>query len=108
MEGRLSEIQFTSKHCHREPVLKMITLTATTHNVAESLSKQHQLETLERRQCLLKVLSNLKFLARQGLPIRGHGEEIDSNFFKLLKLRQEDDPRIETWLKKTYKMSYLK
>ncbi len=45
-------------------------------------------------QCLLKILSNVQFLARQGLPLRGDGEETDSNFTQLLKLRGLDDPRI--------------
>ena len=56
---------------------------------------------VERRQCFLKVLSNVKFLARQGLPLRGHGDhESDSNFLQLMKLRGEDDSRIVDWLKK--------
>ena len=78
----------------------METLPATTRNIGECLSKEHQREKLDRRQCFLKILSNLKFLARQGLPIRGHRSEIDSNFIQLLKLRGEDDHRIEGWLKK--------
>ena len=61
---------------------------------------QHREEKLERCQCLLKILSNVKFLARQGLPLRGHGDESDSNFHQLLKLRSEDDPRVKTWLSK--------
>ena len=44
----------------------------------------------------------MRFLARHGLPLHvgGHGDETESDFFQLLKLRGEDDPRIETWLKK--------
>ena len=86
--------------CHKEAMLKVITLVSTTTDVAESLSVQHQQEKLERRQCFLKVLSNARFLARQGLPFRGHGDESDSNFLQLLKLRGVDDPRIGHWLKK--------
>ena len=89
-----------SSKCHKEAVLKMVTLPSTTMDVVESLSAQHQREKLERRQCFLKVLSNIKFLARQGLPLRGHGDESDSNFLQLLKLRGEDDKRIATWLDK--------
>ena len=50
------------------------------------------------KQCLLKILSNLQFLARQGIPICG--DEADSNFIQLLKLRGRDDPRIETWMQR--------
>ena len=83
-----------SRNCHKEEVLKVFTLPATIPNVAECLSKAHQVERF------LKILSNLRFLACQGIAIRGHGDESDSNFHQLLKLRKEDDPRIETWLKK--------
>ena len=82
-----------SSNCHKEAVLKVFTLPATIPNVAECLSKAHQVERF------LKILSNLRFLACQGIAIRGHGDESDSNFHQLLKLRK-DDPRIETWLKK--------
>ena len=55
--------------CHREAVLKMVTLPATTQNVGEYLSKEHQCEKQERQQCLLKILSYIRFLARRGLPL---------------------------------------
>ena len=35
-----------------------------------------------------------------GLSIRGHGDGSDSNFLQLLKLGQEDDKRIKTWMDK--------
>ena len=80
--------------------MRMITLPATTLNIATCLSNEHQREQLENRQCFLKILSNIQFLAGQGLPLRGHGSEIDSNFIQLLKLRAQDDPRIDHWLVK--------
>ena len=42
----------------------------------------------------------LRFLARQSLALRGGGDEHDSNFTQLLKLRAEDDERIKEWMKK--------
>ena len=90
-----------SSKCHKEAVLKMVTLPSSTKNVAESLSAQLKRENLERRQCFLKVLLNIRFLARQGLPLRGHGgHESDSNFVQLMKLRGEDDSRMTGWLEK--------
>ena len=48
-----------------------------------------------------KILSNVRFLACKGLPLRGHGDdESDSNFMQLLKLRGKDDSKIESWLQK--------
>ena len=48
----------------------------------------------------MKILSNIKFLARQGLPLRGHGDEMNLNFMQLMKLRGEDDTTISTWLQR--------
>ena len=45
----------------------------------------------KNRRCLLKIISNIRFLARQGLPLRGDGDEDDSNFVQLMKARGEDD-----------------
>ena len=89
-----------SSRCHKDALLKMVTLLATTRDIGECLSKQHSKEKLENRQCFLKLLANVKFLSRQGLPFRGSGDGSDSNFLQLLKLRGEDDPRILNWIKK--------
>ena len=83
----------------------MVTLPSSTQNVAESLSNVLKKEKLERQQCSLKVLSNIRYLARQGIPLRGHGDletqtESESNFVQLMKLRGEDDSRIAGWLEK--------
>ena len=72
--------------CHKEAVMRMVTLPAPTPNIATCLSNEHQREQVENRQCFLKILSNIKFLARQGLPLRGHSSDIESNFIQLLKL----------------------
>ena len=72
--------------CHQEAVMCMVTLPVTTPNTATCLSNEHQHEQVENRECFVKSLSNIKFLARQSLLLRGHGSEIDSNFIQLLKL----------------------
>lgn len=55
-----------SSKCHKEAVLKMVILPSTTVDVGESLSQQHKQEKRDNRQCFLKVVSNIKFLSRQG------------------------------------------
>ena len=92
--------QHETSKCHKEAVLKVITLPATTRDVAESLSAHHKHEKIKSRQCFLKILSTIRFLGRQGLALRGHGNESDSNFTQLMKLQGEDDPAIEGWLEK--------
>ena len=51
-------------------------------------------------ECLRKLLSNIRFLAHQGCAIRGDQNESDSNFTQLLKLREEDDPKLSQWVKR--------
>ena len=61
---------------------------------------KRKLTKSDNRQCLLRILSNIRFLSRQDFAFRGDADEVDSNFVQLLKLRGQDDPRIEAWLSK--------
>ncbi len=47
----------------------------------------------------IKILQNIRFFARQGLPLRSHGEA-ESNFLQLFRLRGLDCPLAEPWMKK--------
>ena len=93
-----------SKHqqssCHREPVEVVITLPATTKDVGEQLVQQHAKEKECNRKMLLKIMSSIRYLTRQGLALRGDGDEDDGNFLQLLKLKGEDDPAMLEWLKR--------
>ena len=92
--------QHELSNCHKEAVEKIITLPATTSDVGEMLSKAHGQEKSENRQVLLAILSNLRFLTRQACAIRGDGEESNSNFMQLFKLRGEDNPKVYEWMLK--------
>ena len=72
--------------CHKKAVDVVVTLPKTTKDVGEMLSSTHQKEKNANRQYLLKVMQNIRFLARQGIPLRGDGDEHDSNFIQLLYL----------------------
>ncbi|KAI6648705.1 Zinc finger MYM-type protein 1-like [Oopsacas minuta] len=63
------------------------------------LSSSHSQQKKDNRKCPLKIISNLKFLTGQGLPLRGD-YDTDSNFMQLMKLRARDDPRLAEWLEK--------
>ena len=64
-------------NCHKEAVQKVLTLPRTTQDVGEALSSIHKQDKQQRRQVFLKILSNVRFLARQTLPLRGDGNETD-------------------------------
>ena len=64
------------------------------HSDPEKLASDQQ----SHREMLLRQISSLKFLLRQGLAIRGH-EELEGNLLQLLKLRSEDFPDLKGGLK---------
>ena len=51
------------------------------------------------RQALLNILSNVRFLARQALPLRGDGDGANSNFNQLYLLKENDHPILQQWRK---------
>ena len=64
------------------------------------LSRQAATDKRENREYLLKVLSTVRFLARQGLAVQGDGDETDSNLHQLLFIRSEDYSAMRKFLEK--------
>ena len=54
---------------------------------------------------LLKQLSSLRMLLRQGLAKRGH-DKFDGNLEQLLQLGSEDDKDLKIWLKNSEYLSH--
>ena len=60
------------------------------------------------RSMLMKVLSCIRYLGRQGLVLRGHDESIESfegNLFQLLLLEAAGDDKMKAWLDKKQYLS---
>ena len=76
-------------------------------DVGELLSTEYAQQKAMHRKYLSKILQNIVFLARQGLPMRGNwvkevgggGSEENSNFHQLMLLRSLDDPTILDMMK---------
>lgn len=51
------------------------------------------------QRMLLKIVTSLRFLARQGLPLRGDGDERNGNFNQLLNFQEEEDSELLHWVK---------
>ena len=84
--------------CHKHAVMCAVTIPETTADVGELLNEVHAGEKAVARQSLLKILSNVRFLARQALPLRGDGPgEPNLNFNQLYRLRGEDNPFLLEW-----------
>ena len=67
----------------------VMSLPASTEDIGSQLSKQFARETEENWKMLLKIISSIKYLARQGLALRGDGDESNGNFIQLLKLQDK-------------------
>ena len=66
----------------------------------------HKKTQLYNQRMLLKLLSTVQFLARQGSSLRGHLEDVnhlEGNLYRLLLLRTEDCPELKSWI---YKKQY--
>ena len=87
-----------SSHSHKQAVLKWVHYTKS-QPVTAQLSKQVLNDQSQARNCLFKIVSTLRFLARQGLAARGH-EEVEGNFLQLLHLRSKDCSYLSGWLQK--------
>ena len=84
--------------CHREAVEVIIILPTTTKDIGAHFSNQYVQEKEMNRKMLIKILSCIQFLARQGLPLRGHGDDSDGNLLQLLKYQGGDE--IKDWLQR--------
>ena len=63
--------------------------------IAWAMLEQYKDDQELHRYLFLKQLSSLKYLARQGLALRGH-ERVHSNLIQLLKT--EDIPELNKWI----------
>ena len=79
--------QHAQSNVHKEALLKIELMEQPT--VIAQLNSMLKRDQAARREFLIVTLSSLKFLVRQGLPIRGH-EEIEGNLMQLLLLRAND------------------
>ena len=90
-----------SSKMHAEAVTKLAAMKSTSRSVDVLLSKR--LEQDQRHHCmmLMKLLAAIRYLTRQGLPLRGHNEDNESfegNLYQLLLLQAQDCSGMKSWL----------
>ncbi len=69
-------------------------------SVIAQIQTQKQKEQAIARNSLLKLFTSVRYLLRQGSGFRGH-DESDGSYPQLLKLRTEDVPDLQMYLKNT-------
>lgn len=77
----------------------MNTYTYQHRSVEAQLSTAKEQQQREARSCLLKIIKSVRYLARQGLALRGH-ESDEGNLVMLLQDKAEDDDVLKQWLSK--------
>ena len=95
--------QHRQSKCHKESVLKWNHHLKGT-SIQVQLNKQVGLEQQKNLHCLEVIFSSIEYLARQGLPLRGH-EDQRGNFYQLIKLRANDYKDLQVWMER--KRAYL-
>ena len=84
--------------CHKHAVSL---LTQSVH-IDEQLKEQLKSQKEENRNCLLKIVQSISYLARQGIAFRKGKQEEESNFKQLLLLQAENDAVLQKWIGKSY------
>lgn len=99
-EGTTAFKKHSTSACHREAV-SASTIHREVGDVGERLSTIHQMEKAVNKRVFMTILQNIRFLARQGLALRGHDDSANSNFIQLLKLREFDcHDDVAEWMKR--------
>ena len=88
---------------HREAVMKLQTV-ASVH-IGAVLDDKRKEQQLQRQQMLQKHLSSVRYLAHQGLALRGH-EESKGNMLELLQMWSVHDFDVKEWLSDGKYLSY--
>ena len=89
---------------HRAAVL--LTSSKEKQSVSQLISSGHAKQMKENRVALVKIFTSLRYLGRQGLPVRGKVEE-ESNLMTLLKERADDVVELHEWLRRKEKFKWL-
>ena len=66
--------QHEESKIHQEAMAKLAAKFSAV-DVRSQLSKQHEAEMKNHRAIFMKLLECVRYLARQGLPLRGHHED---------------------------------
>ena len=90
--------QHESLNYHQRAIQRLIEIPKSTEDVSEMIKINSAEVQSQNSACLIKIISCLCYLARQRLPLRGHGNDQDSNSKQLLQYRAEDHPVFSEWL----------
>ena len=101
LTGNMLRTSAFKKHEDSASHKQVISVSLLPHqcgDIAEIMSSKVREEKKGNQEMLLVILQAIRYLARQGLALRGH-EESEENFYQLLLMQSED---IVHWLHKKH------
>jgi hypothetical protein len=84
---------------HKNSIDRLLIVPNSSGDVGELLSSTHTADKKRNMKTLLKILSSIRFLARQGISLQGNNYN-SGNLQQLLLLRGEDDKDLSHWIEK--------
>ena len=86
----------TNNVCHREANEALVILPQQIcGDIGELLSQKHSDQKVKNQQMFMKILQSLRYLARQGLVLKGcHVDDTERNFCQFFQLQVKD---MNTW-----------
>lgn len=98
--GKKQELVLLITSIHKVALEATIIIRYNYQDVSEMLSSEYTKQKVLARDCLFEIASGIRFLARQGLSLRGHNEEENSNFKQLMNLLSVKNKYLFDWLTK--------
>ena len=68
-------------------------------NLPEIFDSKLTYEKFDKRQAFLEILESIRYLGRQGLPLRGH-DDYQGNFMQLMMSKARNNSKLKAWLEK--------
>lgn len=87
---------------HHEILESLVLLPSQIQgHVGEMCNHNRKEEKRANGKMFMQILQNIRFLACQGLPLRGSNDDTESNFIQLLHLHNTDG-NVDAWLSKKF------
>ena len=84
--------------CHREAI-NVSEIAERNTNLPEMFDSKLTYQKFDNRQAFLEILKSIRYLGRQGLPLRGH-DDSQGNFMQLMMSKARNNTNIRAWLEK--------
>ena len=84
--------------CHSEAI-NVSEIAETNANLPKMFDSKLTYEKFDNRQAFLEILESIRYLGRQGLPLRGH-DDSQGNFMQLMMSKARNNSKLRAWLEK--------